>query len=529
MMRQVIAYDSTLRDGAQAQGVSFTVEDKLKIVQRLDALGIGYIEAGNPGSNPKDLAFFEQVSALKLKHAKIIAFGSTRKPNIQAQQDNNLQSLLLAKTSAVAIFGKSWDYQVTDILRTTLDENLAMIADSIAFLKSNGKEVVFDAEHFFDGYKANAEYALKTLEAAANAGADVLCLCDTNGGTFPDDVSAITKIVVSRFNVQVGIHCHNDCEMAVANSIAAVQAGATQVQGTVNGIGERCGNANLCAIIPNLQLKLGMQCIPAHNMAELTSAARYVNEIANMPFNEKAPYVGNDAFSHKGGMHIDAVSKNPISYEHINPEKIGNVRHILVSEVAGRSALLSKINAVDATLNKDSADTKRILEHLKTLEHEGYQFESAESSFELLVHRLLGKYQPFFTLKEYQVSTQEDAKGLSSTASIRIAVNDQEESASAQGEGSVNALDIAVRKALERFYPAIKDVKLIDYKVRVLDSDKATAAKVRVLIESSDQHMAWTTVGVSTDVIEASWRAMLDAIEYKLMRDAQTLAKQAAA
>ncbi len=529
MMKQVIAYDSTLRDGAQAQGVSFTVEDKLKIVQRLDDLGVGYIEAGNPGSNPKDLEFFEQVSHLQLKHAKIIAFGSTRKVGAVASEDRNLQSLLLANTLAVAIFGKSWDYQVTDILRTSLEENLNMIADTIGFLKQHGKEVVFDAEHFFDGYKANPAYAMQTLEAAVNAGADVLCLCDTNGGTFPDEVLRITKLVVSRFKVLIGIHCHNDCEMAVANSVAAVQAGATQVQGTINGIGERCGNANLCAIIPNLQLKLGMHCIPPENMAALTSAARFVSEVANMMFNDKAPYVGNDAFSHKGGMHIDAVSKNPISYEHINPEKIGNVRHILVSEVAGRSALLSKINAVDASLNKDSPDTKRILEHLKSLEHEGYQFESAESSFELLVMRLLGKMPPFFTLKEYKVSTQEDAKGLHSSASIRIAVGTQEETATAKGEGSVNALDNAVRKALERFYPAIKDVKLIDYKVRVLNSDKATAAKVRVLIESSDQHMSWTTVGVSTDIIEASWRAMLDAIEYKLMRDAQAVAKQVAA
>jgi 2-isopropylmalate synthase len=521
-MNQVVAYDSTLRDGAQAQGVSFTVEDKLKIVQRLDELGIGYIEAGNPGSNPKDLEFFEQVNALKLKHSKIIAFGSTRKPNIHAVADNNLQSLLLAKTEAVAIFGKSWDYQVTDILRTTLDENLNMIADSVAFLVSQGKEVVFDAEHFFDGYKANADYAMKTLQAAADAGASVLCLCDTNGGTFPNEVSEITKKVVARFRVQVGIHCHNDCEMAVANSIAAVQAGAVQVQGTINGIGERCGNANLCSIIPNLQLKLGLSCIPQSNMAELTTAARFVSEIANMTFNDKAPYVGNDAFSHKGGMHIDAVSKNPISYEHINPEQIGNVRHILVSEVAGRSALLAKINAVDPALNKDSPETKRILEHLKSLEHEGYQFESAESSFELLVMRLLGKHQPFFTLKEYEVSTNASSgDGVSSVATIRIAVNDQEESTAAEGDGPVNALDKAVRKALERFYPAIKDVKLIDYKVRVLDSDQATAAKVRVLIESADQHKSWTTVGVSTDIIDASWRAMLDAIEYKLMRDAQ--------
>jgi len=521
-MNQVVAYDSTLRDGAQAQGVSFTVDDNLKIVQRLDELGIGYIEAGNPGSNPKDLEFFEQVAALKLKNAKIIAFGSTRKVGTNAAEDRNLQSLLSANTAAVAIFGKSWDYQVTDILRTTLDENLRMIGDTIAFLVSQGKEVVFDAEHFFDGYKANADYAMQTLQAAADAGAGVLCLCDTNGGTFPKEVSEITKKVVSRFNVQVGIHCHNDCEMAVANSIAAVQAGAVQVQGTMNGIGERCGNANLCAIIPNLQLKLGLSCIPPENMTELTSAARFVSEVANMTFNDKAPYVGNDAFSHKGGMHIDAVSKNPISYEHINPEQIGNVRHILVSEVAGRSALLAKINAVDPALNKDSSETKRILEHLKSLEHEGYQFESAESSFELLVMRLLGKHKPLFTLKEYKVSTHApSADGVNSSATVRITVGNEEESTTGVGDGPVNALDKAVRMALERFYPAIKDVKLIDYKVRVLDSDKATAAKVRVLIESADQHASWTTVGVSTDIIDASWRAMLDAIEYKLMRDAQ--------
>jgi len=521
-MNQVVIYDSTLRDGAQAQGVSFTVEDKLKIVQRLDDLGIGYIEAGNPGSNPKDLEFFEKVSALKLKHAKIIAFGSTRKVGAKAAEDRNLQSLLSAKTTAVAIFGKSWDYQVTDILRTTLQENLSMIADTVAYLKQQGKEVVFDAEHFFDGYKANPDYAMQTLQAAADAGVDVLCLCDTNGGTFPNEVLEITKMVVGRFKVLVGIHCHNDCEMAVANSVAAVQAGATQVQGTINGIGERCGNANLCSIIPNLQLKLGLKCIPQSNIVELTSVARYVNEVANMSFNDKAPYVGNDAFSHKGGMHIDAVSKNPISYEHINPEQVGNVRHILVSEVAGRTALLAKINAVDPSLNKDSDETKRVLDHLKALEHEGYQFESAESSFDLLVHRLLGKYQPFFTLKEYRIGVHESSEeGANSAATIRIAVGSEEETATADGDGPVNALDKAVRQALERFYPAIKDVRLVDYKVRVLDSDKATAAKVRVLIESADHRESWTTVGVSTDIIDASWRAMLDAIEYKLMRDTQ--------
>jgi 2-isopropylmalate synthase len=379
---------------------------------------------------------------------------------------------------------------------------------------------VFDAEHFFDGYKANQDYAMQTLEAAASAGADTLCLCDTNGGTFPSDLFAITQKVVGRFDAQIGIHCHNDSEMAVANSVAAVQAGATQVQGTINGIGERCGNANLCSIIPNLQLKLGMECIPPENMEQLTSVARFVSEVANVTFNEKAPYVGHDAFSHKGGMHIDAVSKNPVSYEHIDPEQVGNTRHILMSEVAGRSALLAKMKAVDAALDKDSADTKRILEHLKVMEHEGYQFESAESSFQLLVRKLLGKYRPFFELKEYKVVIHEPSvNGINSSVMIKIAVGDQEEITAAEGDGPVNALDNAIRKALERFYPAIKEVKLTDYKVRVLDSDKASAAKVRVLIESTDHHESWTTIGVSTDIIDASWRALIDSIEYKLMRD----------
>ena len=523
-MVKVIAYDSTLRDGAQAQGVSFSVEDKIKIVERLDALGIGYIEAGNPGSNPKDLEFFARVAALKLKNAKIIAFGSTRKVGVAVEDDRNVHSLLQVNTQAVAIFGKSWDYQVTDILRTTLEENLRMIASTIRFLKQQGREVVFDAEHFFDGYKANPDYALQTLEAAASAGADTLCLCDTNGGTFPSDIFVVTQKVASRFNAQIGIHCHNDSEMAVANSMAAVQAGATQVQGTINGIGERCGNANLCSIIPNLQLKLGMECIPSENMKQLTSVARFVSEVANVTLNDKAPYVGNDAFSHKGGMHIDAVSKNPISYEHIDPEQVGNARHILVSEVAGRSALLTKMKSIDATLDKHSADTKRVLDHLKALEHEGYQFESAESSFHLRVCKLLGKHRPFFELKEYKVTINEPSvNGINSSAMIKIAVGDQEEVTVAEGDGPVNALDKAVRKALERFYPAIKEIKLTDYKVRVLDSDKASAARVRVLIESADHNESWTTIGVSTDIIDASWRALIDSIEYKLMRDQERL------
>ena len=518
-MQKVIAYDSTLRDGAQAQGVSFTVEDKLKVVKKLDDLGIAYIEAGNPGSNPKDLAFFERVAELNLKHSKIIAFGSTRKIGIKAEDDRNLKSLLSANTEAVAIFGKSWDYQVTDILRTTLEENLAMISDTVAYLKARGKEVVFDAEHFFDGYKANPDYAMQTLKAAADAGVDVLALCDTNGGTFPNEIHEITKKVVDSFDAQVGIHCHNDCEMAVANSVAAVQAGAVQVQGTINGIGERCGNANLCAIIPNVQLKLGMDCIPVDQMPALSSAARYINEVADMPFNEKAPYVGNDAFTHKGGMHIDAVSKNPISYEHIEPSQVGNQRHILVSEVAGRSALLSKLQEIDSTLTKESEDTKRVLEALKALEHEGYQFENAEHSFDVRVRKLLGKNKNYFDLERYTIHVEEPAQSsINSTATVSFKVNGEVVKAVGEGDGPVNALDRAMRNALRETYPTIKEMQLIDYKVRVLDSNQATAAKVRVVIETSDGRDSWSTIGVSTDITEASWIALRDAIEYKLMQ-----------
>ncbi|MBP9798847.1 MAG: citramalate synthase [Sterolibacterium sp.] len=519
-MNKIHIFDSTLRDGAQAQGISYSVEDKLKIVEALDALGVSYIEAGNPGSNPKDMEFFRRAAALDLKNAKIIAFGATRKVGIEAAHDNNLQSLLQAGTAALCIFGKSWDYQVTDILRTTLDENLRMIADTVSYLKQQGKEVAFDAEHFFDGYKANPDYALQALAAAAEAGADCLVLCDTNGGTFPDEIFDITRAVAQRFQTAIGIHCHNDGEMAVANSVMAVKAGATQVQGTINGIGERCGNANLCSILPNLQLKLGRECIPEDRLSRLTSVARFVSEIANITHNEKAPYVGNDAFAHKGGMHIDAVNKNPISYEHINPKAVGNTRHILMSEVAGRSTLLAKINEIDPLLKKDSPDTQRVLDRLKALEHEGYQFETAESSFELVVRKELGKYQPFFERKDFKVIVNEPtAGGINSSAMIKIAVGELEEITAAEGDGPVNALDKAMRKALERFYPAIGQIKLTDYKVRVLDSDQASAARVRVLIESTDHHECWTTIGVSTDIIDASWRALVDAVEYKLLRD----------
>lgn len=519
-MKNVVIYDSTLRDGAQAQGISFTVEDKLKIADALDRLGVSYIEAGNPGSNPKDLEFFERVGKMRFKNTKIIAFGSTRRVNIAVDDDANVNSLLKAGTDAVAIFGKSWDFQVTDILKTTLEENLRMIYETVRFFKDRGKEVVYDAEHFFDGYIANPDYAMKTLKAAADAGADSLCLCDTKGGTLPLDIYEITKKVVEEFDVAIGIHCHNDNGMAVAGSIMAVQAGATQVQGTINGYGERCGNANLSTIIPNLQLKMGYKCIPDENMKNLTSIARYVNEIANVVHDERAPYVGGTAFAHKAGMHADAVNKNTYAYELIDPEAVGNKRVFLMSEVAGRSAVLNIINEVEPSLTKDSPETKLILEKLKEMEFEGYQYEGAESSFKLLVRKVLGKYKPSFNLKEFKVIVDEPTvNSVNSSAMIKIEVDGQEEITAAEGDGPVNALDNAVRKALERFYPQIKEMKLTDYKVRVLDSNSATAAKVRVLIESSDGKEVWSTIGVSTDIIEASWRALVDSIEYKLSKE----------
>ncbi len=518
--RRIALYDSTLRDGAQAQGISYSVEDKLKIVERLDALGVHYIEAGNPGSNPKDLEFFERVRGMKLKNAKLIAFGATRKVGIRAEEDANLRSLLAAATDAVAIFGKSWDYQVSEILRTRPEENLAMIGDTLRYLKQQGKEVVYDAEHFFDGYRANPDYALATLTAAADAGADWLVLCDTNGGNFPETIFEVTREIAARFKTPLGIHCHNDCELAVANSIRAVQAGAAQVQGTINGIGERCGNANLVAIIPNLQLKLGFGCIAPQNMTTLTTVARAVSDIANMPLNEKAAYVGADAFAHKGGMHIDAVVKNPASYEHIDPEQVGNSRRTLMSEVAGRSTLLARIQTVDPAIGKNSPETKKIIERLKQLEHEGYHFEAAEQSFELVVRKMLGQYTPFFELVDFKVMVNEPSgEASNSSAMIKIRVGSETEITAAEGDGPVNALDKALRRALGRFYPAIGQIRLTDYKVRVLDSKQASAAKVRVLIESSDSDGSWTTIGVSTDIIDASWQALVDAIEYKLVRE----------
>lgn len=521
MERKIFIFDSTLRDGAQAESISYSVEDKWKIVQALDELGVSYIEAGNPGSNPKDLEFFNQIKTHQLKHAKITAFGSTRRKGVKVEDDTKNQLMLDTDTPVVTIVGKSWDLHVKDVINTSLDENLDMIGETVAFFKNKGNEVIFDAEHFFDGFKSNSTYAFDSLQAAADGGADWLILCETNGGAFPGEVYEITKNVIEKFSLPVGIHCHNDCGMAVANSIMAVEAGATQVQGTFIGFGERCGNANLSTVIPNLQLKKDYECITGDQLLKLTSTARMVAEVSNIPLDNHLPYVGKSAFAHKGGMHVDGVIKIPRSFEHVKPDEIGNGRRFLMSEVSGRSTILEKIQKVSPELKKNSKQTQAIIDLLKKSEHEGYQFEGAECSFELMVRKHLGKFQPFFQLESFTlISEQSLLNGnSSSSAVIKVNVDGEEEFTAAEGDGPVNALDKALRKALEVFYPELKDVHLTDFKVRVLNPEEATAAKVRVLIESTDGKDIWTTVGVSTDILQASCIALVDSIEYKLLKN----------
>ncbi len=513
-------FDSTLRDGAQAEGISFSVDDKLKITRALDELGVAYIEAGNPGSNPKDLEFFQRIKGMQLQHSVLTAFGSTRRPGVETSEDDNIKNLVMAETPAIAIFGKSWDFHVTEIINTTLEENLDMIRDTMTYFKSLKKDVVYDAEHFFDGYKNNPEYAMATLQAAKDGGADWIVLCDTNGGAFPQEIFDATARVLQEIGGKVGIHCHNDGGMAVANTIMAVEAGATQVQGTYIGFGERCGNVNLCSVISNLQLKKKMSCLPEDKLKEVTPTARYIAEVANVSLNEREPFIGNSAFAHKGGMHIDGVHKNVMSFEHVDPEKIGNKRRFLMSEVAGRSTILKKIRKVNPAIRKDSEETRQIIDKLKELEHQGYQFEGAESSFELVIRKTLGKYKPFFSLDYYKIMDEQLPDGThASSAILKIQVDGKDEVTVAEGNGPVNAMDKALRKALETFYPELKEVYLADYKVRVLDTRAATASKVRVLIESSDGRYVWSTVGVSSDIIQASWLALVDSIEYKLLKN----------
>jgi 2-isopropylmalate synthase len=523
MTRLIKLYDTTLRDGTQGEGVSFSMEDKVRIAHRLDALGIHYIEGGWPGSNPKDLRFFKRVQGAVFKTAKISAFGATRRPGARPQEDPNLQALVEAGPPVVTIFGKSWDFHVTAALGTTLEENIAMIGDSIAYLLKHFEEVIYDAEHFFDGFKRNREYALATLRAAEAAGAHCLVLCDTNGGCVPGEIAGILGEVrkVMRPESSLGIHVHNDTECAVANTLTAVAGGVSHVQGTINGYGERCGNANLVSIVPNLMLKMGLESIPRENLRDLRDVSRFVSELANRKPWAAQPYVGDSAFAHKGGIHVSAVLKHPDTYEHVDPESVGNHRRVLVSELAGQSNILWKAREYGIDLDKNTPDARRILEMLKRLEDEGFQFEGAEASFELLMERALGNHRPYFELQGFRVIVEEQGSGTEpvAEATVKLRVKGIEEHTAASGNGPVNALDHALRKALEDFYPNLRQMSLLDYKVRILDESKATAAKTRVLITSGDGDETWGTVGVADNIIEASWQALVDSVEYKLRRD----------
>ncbi|MCE5342234.1 MAG: citramalate synthase [Eubacteriales bacterium] len=516
-MTKIEIFDSTLRDGAQGEGISFSVGDKLSIVQTLDAFGVDYIEAGNPGSNPKDIEFFHRVKEMTLQSARLCAFGSTCRKGTAPQDDPNVLSLLSADTSSVVIFGKTWDLHVTQVLGTTLTENLRLVADTVRYCKAQGREVIFDAEHFFDGYHNNPAYAMQVLAAAHDAGADALCLCDTNGGTLPDDIRlAVVKVCATFPGTRVGIHCHNDAGCGVASSLLAVGAGAVQVQGTFTGIGERCGNADLSTIIPALKLKMGLDC--KGDLPNLRHTANKLSELCNLPLFSGKPYVGTSAFAHKGGMHIDGVSKVSRSFEHVPPEAVGNERRFLMSEVSGRTTVLAKLATLAPEMNKDSPEVAEMVKTLKEMEHEGFQFEAADASFELMVLRTLKRYTPHFTLSMYRISGEypfPDGEQ-SASAMLSVQVDGRQETTAAMGNGPVHALDTALRKALSVFYPELNKVRLTDYKVRVLTGRAATASTVRVLIESSDGETSWTTVGVSTDIIAASWQALTDSIEYIL-------------
>jgi len=518
---RVFTYDTTLRDGTQALGVSLSVQDKLLVAEMLDSLSVDYIEGGYPLSNPKDESFFQEVRKLKLRTARIAAFGMTRRRDVQAGKDVGLTALLKSEAPVVTIVGKSWDMQARKVLKVSLDENLAMIADSIKLMARRKRETVFDAEHFFDGWQANPEYALQTLRAAHDAGADWLVLCDTNGGSLPDRIAeAVREACTALPEAKFGIHCHNDCGLAVANSLAAVSAGAVHVQGTVNGIGERCGNADLTTVVANLAIKCGCDVLTEGALAKLTDTSRFVYEVANLNFQESQPFVGAAAFAHKGGMHVHAVRRESRSYEHMNPTVVGNARRILVSELSGVSNIAATVPEKFG-LSGDRKAQKRILDRVAQMENEGYQFEAAEASFALLVRRLLGKERRFFDLLGFRVIVEKRGHGgvPVTEATIKIRVGGKEEISASEGDGPVNALDGALRKALDRFYPSVREMHLADYKVRVINPSAATAAAVRVVIESRDKHEIWGTVGVSENLIEASWRALVDSIVYKLSRD----------
>jgi len=518
---QIEIYDTTLRDGMQAEGVSFSLEDKLAIAKYLDQFGLDYIEGGYAASNPKEMLFFQEAINLGLKNAKIVAFGSTHRADHDVSDDLSLNSILACKTQAATLVAKSWDLHVTDVLGCSLDDNVVICAESVQYLKQHGLETIFDAEHFYDGYRSNPEYAMKVLDTAVQAGADVLVLCDTNGGSLPDQIYDITKQVCERFRtVKIGIHTHNDSDCGTANCLAAVRAGARHVQGTMNGLGERCGNANLCTVIPNLAFKMGFDVLSPEKLRTLTEMSRFIFEIGNLTPVMNMPYVGESAFAHKAGLHVDALRKNKRTYEHIAPELVGNERRFLISELSGKSNVLAELEKAEITQDKKLAE--KILLRVQELENDGYQFEAANASFELLVKKIMGAYKPSFELIKYHVDVEKHRTGeLVTEATVKLKVGDKVEHVVGEGDGPVNALDAALRRSLEPFYPSLKDVHLIDYKVRVVNAGAGTAARVRVIIESRDKHAIWGTVGVSENIIEASWQALVDSVEYKLHKDSR--------
>jgi len=517
-MSKIAIYDTTLRDGAQGEGVSFSSVGKILFAKRLDAFGVDYIEGGFAASNPKDMAFFKDIKKENLKHAKVAAFGSTRRANMPVAEDRGICALLEADTAVCTIFGKSWTLHVRDVLRTTNEENVAMIADSVRYLKEHGKEVIYDPEHFFDGYKADPEYAIATLKAAAEAGADCIVLCDTNGGCLPNEIYEITSEVGRQISTPLGVHVHNDSDMAVANSLEAVRAGALHVQGTINGFGERTGNADLCSILPNLILKMGYECLPEGHLEQMREVAMYTYELTNLRPSKNSPFVGDSAFAHKAGMHVDGVRKNPKSFEHIDPESVGNSRRILVSELSGASNVFLKVVEMGLNIDRSSPEVKTILAELERLEKDGYEFEAAEASFRMMIQKVLKAHKPFFDLEGFRVIVEKRHKEepCITEATVKLSVKGETEFTVGEGDGPVDALNAALRNALTRFYPKIAKVILTDYRVRILDPEEATAAKTRVLIESSDGKETWGTVGVSENIIEASWEALVDSVEYKL-------------
>ena len=520
--RHIDLYDTTLRDGCQAEDIALTVEDKLRIAERLDDFGVRYIEGGWPGSNPRDEDFFKAVKQLRLKQARIAAFGSTRRAGVRASDDTNIRKLVQADTPVVTIFGKTWELHVRDDLRISKMQNFEVIHDSIAYLKRRVDQVIFDAEHFFDGFRDDAEFALECCRVAADAGADLICLCETNGGRLPDEVAAAVDAVRGVVGVPLGIHCHNDSELAVANSLIAVQHGAVQVQGTINGIGERCGNANLCSVIANLQLKMEYDVVSAAQLTRLRELSHFVWELANIEPNKRQAFVGQSAFAHKGGIHVAAVQKNRLTYEHIDPALVGNQQRVLVSDLSGRANVVYKAREFGLDPDSDDLNVRQLVAQLKQLEHEGYQFEGAEASFELLIRRSLEAEKPPFRVRRFTVIDErrnEDKESMSEAVVEVEGPDATSEFYAAMGNGPVNALDHALRKVLEKFYPQVKDVQLLDYKVRVLGGGEGTRATVRVLIESGDGHERWGTVGVGHDVIEASLQALVDSMEYRLYKD----------